>query len=161
MLSIGTKAPDFSGRDQHGKAVSLRDFIQNGPLVLYFYPKDFTPVCTQQACLLRDAYEDLLADGATVVGVSIDDETAHKKFAAHHSLPFSLIADPDKTILKQYDALRAFGLLTNRVTYVIDQGGVVRAAFAHQLNAGAHLRDIRKAIAALPRRAGSATTPTP
>src|ERR1700760_3204543 len=105
MLKVGTEAPDFSGKDQRGEAVSLGSQLERGKLVLYFYPKDFTPVCTAQACTFRDASAGLAELGATVVGVSGDSADSHQRFAAKHSVPFSLIADPERRILKPYGAL--------------------------------------------------------
>src|SRR6187402_3012767 len=91
MLEAGQKAPDFKGKTQDGKTISLGDF-KGKKLVLYFYPEDDTPGCTATSCNLRDNYEGLLEKGFAVVGVSPDDETSHKAFAAKYSLPFPLIA---------------------------------------------------------------------
>jgi peroxiredoxin Q/BCP len=146
MLDVGTPAPAFHGVDQHGKEQSLDRLIARGPLVLYFYPKDFTPICTQEACIFRDAYEEIRELGAEVVGVSIDGMESHKQFAARYQLPFPLLADPDKHILQAYGALKAFGLFTWRVTFVIDRRGIIRGSFAHQLSARKHLEDVRKAL---------------
>ncbi len=130
MLQVGDKAPDFSGIDQHEKEVKLSDF-KGKKLVLYFYPKDNTPGCTMEAKNLRDNYELLLEKGYEVVGVSADSVARHKKFAEKYNLPFSLIADEDKTILRAYDAwgLKKFmgreyeGII--RKTYVINEEGVI------------------------------------
>ncbi len=130
MLQVGDKAPDFSGIDQHEKEVKLSDF-KGKKLVLYFYPKDNTPGCTMEAKNLRDNYELLLSKGYEVVGVSADSITRHKKFAEKYNLPFSLIADEDKTILRAYDAwgLKKFmgreyeGII--RKTYVINEDGII------------------------------------
>jgi peroxiredoxin Q/BCP len=149
VLDIGTPAPAFSGVDQHGKEQSLERLIARGPLVLYFYPKDFTPICTEEACIFRDAYEEIRELGAEIVGVSIDGAETHRQFAARYQLPFPLLADPDKSILKAYGALLAFGLFTSRVTFVIDKRGIIRGAFAHQLSARKHLEDVRKALRGL------------
>ncbi len=88
MLSVGDTAPDFSGTDQHGNAISLGSLLERGKLVLYFYPKDFTPVCTAQACTFRDATSDLAALGTNVVGVSGDTAESHERFGQKHSVPF-------------------------------------------------------------------------
>ncbi len=130
MLQVGDKAPDFSGIDQHEKEVKLSDF-KGKKLVLYFYPKDNTPGCTMEAKNLRDNYELLLSKGYEVVGVSADSVAKHKKFAEKYDLPFSLIADEDKTILRAYDAwgLKKFmgreyeGII--RKTYVINEDGII------------------------------------
>jgi thioredoxin-dependent peroxiredoxin len=99
----GDKAPDFTATDQDGNPVSLKDF-KGKKLVLYFYPKDNTPGCTAEACSLRDNYGDLVKEGYAVVGVSADDEKSHKNFIAKFVLPFPLIPDKDKKIIKAYGA---------------------------------------------------------
>ena len=130
QLKEGDKAPDFKGTDQDGNPISLNDF-KGHKLVLYFYPKDSTPGCTSQACNLRDNYDYLLKNGYKVVGVSADSEKSHKKFIEKHELPFPLIADTEKEILKAYGVWgpkkfmgREF-LGINRTTFVIGQEGTI------------------------------------
>ncbi len=125
-LKTGDKAPEFKGKDQDGNIISLDDF-KGYKLVLYFYPKDSTPGCTSQACNLRDNYDLLLEKGYKVVGVSADSEKSHKKFIEKNNLPFPLIADIDKEILKAYQVWgpkkfmgRDF-LGIHRTTFVIDE----------------------------------------
>ncbi len=129
-LKEGDQAPEFKGIDQDGNPISLNDF-KGHKLVLYFYPKDSTPGCTSQACNLRDNYDYLLKNGYKVVGVSADSEKSHKKFIEKHELPFPLIADTEKEILKAYGVWgpkkfmgREF-LGINRTTFVIDQEGTI------------------------------------
>ena len=130
MLEKGNKAPDFTGRDQDGNTISLKDFTGK-KLILYFYPEDDTPGCTKEACNLRDNYNQLISKGYAVIGVSADDETSHKNFANKFSLPFPLIADTDRTIINAYEAwgeknnygTKYMGIL--RKTYVIDENGVI------------------------------------
>ena len=130
MLSIGTKAPYFEGIDENGKTVKLTDFAGK-KLVLYFYPKDSTPGCTAEACDLRDNYERFISLGYNVLGVSRDSAASHQRFIAKHNLPFHLIADTDRTILKAYEAWgikKMYGKETEgtlRTTYVIDEQGVI------------------------------------
>ena len=129
-LSIGDKAPDFSGVDQDGKQVALSDF-KGKKVVLYFYPKDQTPGCTQEACNLRDNIGMLSSEGYEVLGVSSDDVASHKEFQQKYNLPFSLIADTDKSINQKYgvwvekerDGKKYMG--TARVTFLIDEKGVI------------------------------------
>jgi len=129
-LKEGDKAPDFKGKDQDGKLVSLDDF-KGHKLVLYFYPKDSTPGCTSQACNLRDNYDYLLKNGYKVLGVSADSEKSHKKFIEKNNLPFPLISDTEKEILKAYDVwgLKKFmgkeHMGTKRTTFVIDEQGTI------------------------------------
>ncbi len=129
-LKPGDKAPAFNGKDQNGQPISLDDF-SGSKLVLYFYPKDSTPGCTSQACDLRDNYELLLKNGYKVAGVSADSEKSHQKFIEKHDLPFPLIADTDKEILKAYGVWgpkkfmgRVFDGI-NRTTFVIDEQGII------------------------------------
>jgi len=129
-LSIGDKAPEFSGVDQDGKKIALSDF-KGKKIVLYFYPKDQTPGCTQEACNLRDNIGSLESGGYEVLGVSSDDVSSHKEFQQKYNLPFSLIADTDKSINQKYgvwvekerDGKKYMG--TARVTFLIDEKGVI------------------------------------
>jgi peroxiredoxin Q/BCP len=100
-LKEGQNAPAFEGIDQDNNRIKLSDFYGK-KVILYFYPKDNTPGCTNEACNLRDNYKDLLNKGYNVLGVSPDNEKTHKGFALKHSLPFPLIADPEKKILTSY-----------------------------------------------------------
>lgn len=146
VLSIGDTAPDFSGTDQNGRRVALDDLLKESAIVLYFYPKDFTPVCTQQVCLFRDAGSELAAAGVRVVGVSMDDTSSHARFAEKHKVSFPLLSDPDKSIQKAYEARQMLGLLAKRVTYVIDQNKKIRGVFHHELSAQKHIDAVRKAL---------------
>jgi len=134
MLNIGDKAPDFNAVDQDGNPLSLSDF-RGQKLVLYFYPKDDTPGCTAEACNLRDNYNDLLKKGYKIIGVSADDSASHKKFIAKYVLPFPLIPDKEKKILKAYGAWgeknmygkKMMGIL--RTTFVINGDGIIEKVF--------------------------------
>lgn len=103
ILKEGDKAPNFSGIDQNGESLSL-DMYKGKKVILYFYPKDNTPGCTDEACNLRDNYNDLLDKGLDVIGVSPDSKDSHKKFIEKFDLPFRLISDPEKVILNNYNA---------------------------------------------------------
>lgn len=147
MLSVGDQAPDFEGIDQSGKRWTLDELVKDSSIVLYFYPKDFTLVCTKEACLFRDAHEELSRSGVRVVGVSHDDTETHAKFAKHHRLPFPLLSDPDKKIAAAYEARQLLGLFPKRVTYVIDREKRIRGVFHHELSAQKHLDDVRRVVA--------------
>ena len=129
-LKIGDKAPFFHGKDQDGVELIFGDLSER-KIVLYFYPKDDTPGCTAQACNLRDNYDRLIKAGYTVFGISGDDEASHRKFKAKYNLPFSLIADPDKSINKLFGVWvekNMYGkvyLGTARTTFIIDKGIIV------------------------------------
>lgn len=145
MLAVGDTAPDFSGQDQHGKSVSLGSLLERGKLVIYFYPKDFTPVCTAQACTFRDAGLDLAALGANVVGVSGDTTDSHVRFGDKYRVPFSLLSDPEHRIIKAYGATWLFGRI-RRVSYLIGTDRRIIGAFHHELSAARHLDDVKRAL---------------
>ena len=129
-LSIGDVAPDFTTTDQHGNPLTLSDF-RGRSVVLYFYPKDDTPGCTAQACSLRDNYADLKKAGYEVLGVSIDPQKAHQKFIAKYDLPFSLVADTNKSVVEAYGVWQEKSMYgrtymgTARKTFVIDENGSI------------------------------------
>jgi peroxiredoxin Q/BCP len=135
LLQEGAIAPAINGKNQNGEKISL-DAFKGKKLILYFYPKDNTPGCTAESCNLRDEYEQLLGKGYEVIGVSPDSEKSHQNFIAKHNLPFNLIADTEKEILKAYGAWglkkmygREYeGVL--RTTYVIDEKGIIAKVFA-------------------------------
>ena len=129
-LKEGQKAPEFTAADQNGNVVTLQQF-EGKTVVLYFYPKDDTPGCTAEACDFRDNYQGLLAKGITVLGVSVDDEKSHQKFAFKHNLPFTLLADPDKKIVEAYGVWGEKNMYgkkymgTHRSTFIIDAAGTI------------------------------------
>jgi peroxiredoxin Q/BCP len=149
-LKEGDKAPDFKGLDQNGKEVSLSDF-KGKKLVLYFYPKDDTPGCTKEACNLRDNHSELLKKGFAVVGISPDDSTSHQKFIKKYELPFSLLADTEKTIMKAYGAWgekNMYGKIVEgvlRSTFIIDENGVLLKVFK-KVQTETHTEQILKAL---------------
>ena len=129
-MNIGDKCPEQLGRDQNGNELKLSDFAGK-KLVLYFYPKDMTPGCTNEACNLRDNYERFLDMGYAVVGVSVDDENKHQKFIEKHSLPFPLIADTDHKLVEAFGVWgekKMYGrtyMGVFRTTFVISEAGIV------------------------------------
>ncbi len=130
ILKVGDKAPNFSGINQNGDKIALTDFVGK-KVVLFFYPKASTPGCTAEACNLRDNYQVFLAKGYEVIGVSADSQKRQFNFAKKNELPFSLLADEDKTIIKSYDVwgLKKFmgreyeGIY--RTTFVINEKGII------------------------------------
>lgn len=129
-LEKGQQAPEFTGKDQDGREISLSDF-RGKKVILYFYPKDQTPGCTAQACNLRDNYQELQQQGYVVLGVSSDSEASHRKFIEKQSLPFPLIADEDKSIHEKYDVWKEKNMYgrkymgTVRTTFVINEEGII------------------------------------
>jgi peroxiredoxin Q/BCP len=130
LLKVGDKAPEFTSVDQNGNPVSLSDF-KGKKLVLYFYPKDNTPGCTDEACSLRDSYSEFKSKGYEILGVSADSAKSHLGFIAKHNLPFQLLADTDKTVLKAYGAWgekKNYGKVYEgiiRTTYLISEEGII------------------------------------
>ncbi|TKC05657.1 thioredoxin-dependent thiol peroxidase [Pedobacter polaris] len=128
ILKAGDKAPEFTSKDQNGNAVSLTQF-KGKKVVLYFYPKDSTPGCTAEACDFRDNYQSLKSQGIEVLGVSIDDEKSHQKFITKYDLPFTLLADTDRSIVEAYGVWGEKSMYgkkymgTNRTTFIIDEDG--------------------------------------
>jgi peroxiredoxin Q/BCP len=133
-LNPGDAAPAFSAPDQDGKLHSLADY-KGKKIALYFYPEDDTPLCTQEACNLRDHYPTLLAQGYVVLGVSADTAAKHKAFAQKYSLPFPLLADPDHAILNAYGVWGEKNMYGKKVmgirrwTFIIDEQGVITKVF--------------------------------
>lgn len=141
-IQKGDKCPSFTLKDQHGEEVNIDNLIGKDNLVIYFYPKDDSPGCTKQACSFRDAFEDFKDAGARVIGISSDDEKSHKKFAEKHNLPFTLLADSQKKVRKQFGVpTNLLGFLPGRVTYIIDKDGVVQGVFNSQLNFDKHISE--------------------
>ena len=134
MLEPGTKAPDFTLEDQNGLSRSLTDF-RGQKVVLYFYSKDMTSGCAKQACGFAELYPQFLGKGAAVIGISKDTAASHKKFEEKYSLPFILLADPEKEAIRAYDVWKEknmYGKATMgvvRTTYLIDENGVIIRAF--------------------------------
>ena len=145
-VKVGDKAPDFSLPDQDGKPVSLKDFTGKKSVVLYFYPKDNTSICTKEACLFRDQYVVFREAGAEVIGVSSDSSDSHKKFIEAQHLPFKLLSDEGGQLRKTYGVPSAMGMLPGRVTYVIDPTGTVRLVFNSMMNAQKHVDEALKQL---------------
>ena len=146
MLQPGSKAPEFVLPNERGEDVSLIDMLEQGPLVLYFYPADFTPGCTKEACSIRDMHDDILSVGLRVLGVSPQDAASHMKFKEKHELPFTLLSDPDKVAIKMYDVDGPFGVGVRRATYLIAQGAIIQAALQADVLINRHKEFIEKAI---------------
>ena len=148
-LSIGAQAPDFSAETHDGVALQLSEILEHSAVVLFFYPRDFTPGCTAEACAFRDEYTNFVEAGATVIGVSADSGESHRRFAQHHNLPFALISDADGALRKAYGVDKVWGVLPGRVTFVIDRQRVVRNVFDSALFARRHSGDALSMVARL------------
>jgi len=134
MLAIGTQAPDFTLPDQNGVMRSLSDY-RGRKVILYFYPKDMTSGCTKQACAFGELYPQFREKGAVVLGVSKDSVASHKRFEEKHGLPFMLLSDTEKSVIRAYDVWKEkklYGKVSMgvvRTTYLIDEEGVIVKAF--------------------------------
>lgn len=147
MLPIGGRAPEFTLPDQSEQSVSLSTLLRYGPLILYFYPADFTPGCTREACSMRDLHAELLQVGLDVAGVSPQTPESHRAFREKYKLPFSLLADVDKYVIRMYDVQGPFGFGVRRATYLIDQARYIRSAVLADFRIGEHAEFVRRAVA--------------
>jgi thioredoxin-dependent peroxiredoxin len=151
-LSVGDRAPDFEAKDTQGNVFRLADQKGKKNVVLFFYPRAFTPGCTTEVCSFRDVYDELDSADTVVVGVSTDDLATQEKFAGAHRLQFPLLGDDDRTIAKAYGAIGLLGSVlgvTKRVTYVIDKQGILRGVFRHELAVDRHIKDVKSTLAAM------------
>ena len=146
MLDTGSKAPEFVLETDQGGESSLSDLLQDGPLILYFYPADFTPGCTKEACSIRDIHDDIQAVGLQVAGVSPQDADSHQRFREEHDLPFILLSDPEKVAIKMYDVDGPFGVGVRRATFLISQDRVIQDAMMADVRIGRHKEFIEKAV---------------
>ena len=145
---VDDEAPDFTLPSHRGADVRLADAAARGPVVLYFYPKDDTFGCTRESCAFRDAYAELSAAGATVIGVSGDDLESHARFAAKYALPYDLCADVHGHVRRLYGVPSA-GLASGRMTFVIDRHRRVRRVYASRIRFEAHVDEALKTIRGL------------
>lgn len=153
MLNIGTLAPDFTLLDQDGDSQSLKTY-RGKHVLLYFYPKDDTPGCTKEACIIADVYNDFSKLNVVVLGVSKDTPSSHKKFAEKYSLPFTLLSDTDAAVIETYGAWQEktmFGktaLGISRISYLIDPEGKIVKVYP-KVDPASHALEILKDIKSL------------
>lgn len=145
-IQVGDSAPPLAAETHTGEQITLEQFRGQKTVVLFFYPKDHTAVCTAEACAFRDAYEDFVKAGAVVIGISSDSLASHQRFAANQKLPFLLLSDGDSAIRRAFGVPKTLGFLPGRVTYVIDQQGIVRHIFNAQLAAARHVTEAMQII---------------
>jgi len=146
-VKVGDPAPNFALFSETGEAVELQNYIREKPIVLFFYPKDNTTICTKEVCHFRDNFGEFKKIKDTeVIGISSDSIDSHKEFSDTYNLPFILLSDPENDVRDEYGVPKTLGLLPGRVTYVIDKEGIIRHIFSSQLNYKAH---VEQAISAL------------
>jgi peroxiredoxin Q/BCP len=146
QIKVGDKVPVFQLKDQTGATFDLSTVLGKQPLVIYFYPKDETSVCTKEACSFRDSYEKFAQYGAKVIGISSDGVASHKSFAEHHKLNFTLLSDPDNKARKLFGVPKSF-VIPGRVTYIIDKNGVVVHEFNSLKDSEKHVTEALAALA--------------
>ena len=146
MINAGERAPEFTLPDDTGKDRSLTELLSAGAMILYFYPADFTPGCTRQACLLRDLHTEIERAGLRVVGISPQSPESHAKFKVKYKLPFVLLSDEQKTVIKMYAVNGPLGIGVRRATYLIDGSRRIRDAILADFMISRHSDFVRKAI---------------
>jgi peroxiredoxin Q/BCP len=145
-VKIGDKVPDFTLPNQDGVNISLSDYENKNNVVLFFYPRDFSPGCTTQACTFRDRYEDFTDLGAVVIGVSGDSVESHKKFLDAYRFPFTLLSDRGGEARKLLGATKALGMLPGRFTFIIDKTGTVRHIFTSEIDMKKHVDEALRVL---------------
>jgi peroxiredoxin Q/BCP len=146
MIKAGDRAPEFTLPDESGKDRSLTELLSSGAIVLYFYPADFTPGCTRQACVLRDLHAEIVNAGLRVVGISPQSPQSHARFKEKYQLPFVLLADEQKTVTKMYGLNGPLGIGVRRASYLVDGGRRIRGAVLADFRIGRHADFVRKAV---------------
>ena len=144
-LTIGSSMPEFELKNQDGVSVKSNSFIGN-PTVIYFYPKDDTPGCTKEACSFRDSFEKFQDNHIKVVGISADNTASHKAFEEKYHLPFTLLADTERSVHKQFGVGKELALFSSRVTFVFDKDGTLIFMFKDNINATKHIDEALKAL---------------
>ena|SRR5579863_8860041 len=147
MLAIGARAPEFTLPDQDERNISLTTLLNQGQLILYFYPADFTLGCTREACMLRDLHKEIQRAGLCVAGISPQSPTSHREFRQRYTLPFILLSDVEKFVIKMYDVNGPLGFGVRRATYLIDQARLIRGAVLADFRIAQHEEFVRKATA--------------
>ncbi|MBU2678375.1 MAG: peroxiredoxin [Gammaproteobacteria bacterium] len=146
MLKAGSKAPEFALDNDQGKETTLTDLLISGPLILYFYPADFTPGCTREACSIRDIHDDIQSVGLRVAGISPQDAESHQRFREKYDLPFTLLSDPDKAVVQMYEVDGPFGVGVRRATFLISQDRKIQDVVLADVLVGRHKDFIQKAV---------------
>jgi len=146
MLKAGERAPEFTLPDDTGTDRSLTELLSSGAIILYFYPADFTPGCTRQACSLRDLNAEIQKAGLRIIGISPQSPQSHAKFREKHHLPFVLLSDEHKTVVRMYGLNGPLGIGVRRATFLIDGSRRVRDAVLADFLVGRHEDFVRKAI---------------
>jgi len=146
MLETEQKAPEFTLPDQDGHDISLTSLLKDGPVILFFYPADFTPGCTREVCSIRDLHREISHAGLTVAGISPQSPESHRRFRETHNLPFTLLSDETKEVIKMFGVNGLFGVWVQRVTYLVDQNRSIRGRVKAHFSIAEHEAFIKQAI---------------
>jgi peroxiredoxin Q/BCP len=146
MLKVGDTAPNFTLHDQNGATVSLDELVTDGNVILYFYPADFSPVCTAEACAFRDNYDGVANVGAQIVGVSPQGVSSHSRFSNSFAIPFPLLSDPRKKVIRAYGVDGPLGFGVRRVTFLIDSTRTIRNRVVSDLFVESHMALLKKTL---------------
>jgi peroxiredoxin Q/BCP len=146
MLNVGERAPEFTLPDANGRDQSLTQLLCSGAVILYFYPADFTPGCTAQACTFRDIHAEIQRAGLRVVGISPQSPASHTKFRDKHGIPYLLLSDEHKTVVGMYGVNGPLGIGVRRATFLIDAGRRVRDVVLADFRISRHTEFVRKAV---------------
>lgn len=152
MLKRGDRIPDFSLPDATENAVQISEVLEQGPVVIFFYPKDETRGCIREACSFRDHFEEFTESGVTVIGISKDSPKSHRQFAKKHQLPFTLLSDRENKVRKQFGVTGSlFGLIPGRVTFIVDSEGMIQHTFNSQVKVEQHVEEALGVIRSMER----------
>jgi peroxiredoxin Q/BCP len=146
MLEAEQKAPEFTLPNQDGQDISLTSLLKDGPAILYFYPADFTPGCTKEACSIRDLHREISHAGLSVAGISPQSPESHKRFRDKYNLPFTLLSDEKREVIKMFGVNGLFGVWVQRVTYLVDQNRTIKGRVKAHFSIAEHEAFIRDAI---------------
>lgn len=147
MLDIGDTAPDFELTDEKGEQTTLDDLLAGESLILYFYPADFTPLCTAEACSIRDMHEDIVGVGIKVVGISPQSEPSHRRFKEKFNIPFPLLFDKNKKVIRAFGVDGPLGFGVRRATYLISKEKRIENRVVSDLFVSSHTQFIKEVIA--------------
>jgi len=146
MLETEQKAPEFTLPDQDGRDISLTSLLKGGPVILYFYPADFTPGCTREACSIRDLHREISGAGLSVAGISPQSPESHRRFREKYQLPFTLLSDETREVIRMFGVNGLFGFWVQRVTYLIDQNRCIKGRVKAHFSIAEHEAFIKQAI---------------
>lgn len=146
-LSIGSKCPDFSLLNQHGELISVADLLIKDYLVVFFYPKNDTKVCTKQACGFRDLKQELSELNATVVGISSDDVPSHVNFSSYYNLNYNILSDKYRRVKKIFKIYPfPFNFIPARETFIFDKSGILISKYANLFDADSHIDFVKQTL---------------